>query len=73
MQHIIRELCITNARQLETQLDEAVQVAIDEAVARQRHGVLVTRHDTSNFTVGLSPDVPFGTTQEHDQRVSKGK
>jgi hypothetical protein len=51
-------------------LEQDLNTAVDEASrhARQdgRHGVLVTRHGHTTFTVAVSTRVPFGQTQEED-------
>lgn len=71
MQRIIARICINEAAQLGPQIDRAVHSAIEEALISQIHGVLVVRHDSYNFTVGLSSEVPFGTTRTLDQRGIK--
>ena len=55
----------TSRASMESQLDEAVAVAMAKALREGRRGILVTQHDGSSFTVDLSHDVPFGLTREH--------
>jgi len=62
--HYAVKVRITQRRQLENQLDLAVDAAIREALNRPGRGVLVTRHDHQTFTVELSPEVPQGTITE---------
>lgn len=62
-------LMITKREDLERQLDRAVNEAIREAQASPSRGILMTRHDHSNFIVELSADVPYGTTIERDLRA----
>ena len=62
--HYAVKVRITQRRQLENQLDLAVDAAIREALTRPGRGVLVTRHDHQTFTVELSPEVPQGTITE---------
>jgi hypothetical protein len=47
-------------------LDAAEKLARERALSAGRHGILVTRHGPTSFTVTLSPDVPYGITQERD-------
>jgi hypothetical protein len=47
-------------------LDAAEKWAQERAFREGRHGILVTRHGPTSFTVALSLDVPYGTTQELD-------
>jgi hypothetical protein len=55
---------IAQRRDLENQLDLAVDAAIREALNSPGRGVLVTRHDHKTFTVELSDEVPQGTITE---------
>lgn len=52
------------AQMIQEDLDSAVELARDEALKYGRHGILVTRLGLASFTVTLSADVPYGTTQE---------
>jgi hypothetical protein len=56
---------VTSRASMESELDEAVTFAMAKALCEGRRGILVTQHDGSCFTVGLSHDVPFGLTREH--------
>lgn len=47
-------------------LDAAEKLAQQWALTEGRHGILVTRHAPRSFTVTLSAEVPYGTTQERD-------
>jgi hypothetical protein len=47
-------------------LDAAEKLAREQALREVNHGILVTRHGPTSFTVNLSPDVPYGITQERD-------
>lgn len=62
--HYAVQVMITQRRELENQLDLAVDAAIREALNGPGHGVLVTRHDNKTFTVELSHEVPPGTISE---------
>ena len=58
------EITGTEARSVRAKLDDAITLA--ESVAHKEGccGVLVTRHDYGRFSVTISPEVPYGTTQE---------
>jgi hypothetical protein len=62
--HYAVKVRITQRRDLENQLDLAVDAAIREALNSPGLGVLVTRHDNKTFTVELSHEVPHGTISE---------
>jgi hypothetical protein len=47
-------------------LDAAEKSAQEQALKTGSHGILVTRHGSTSFTVTLSADVPYGITQERD-------
>jgi hypothetical protein len=51
---------------LAERLEVAEKLARERALRDGNHGVLVTRHGLTSFTVDLSPDVPYGTSQERD-------
>lgn len=52
---------------IQEDLDSAVQLASLQAMKDGLHGILVTRLGPTSFTVTLSSDVPYGTTQESCQ------
>lgn len=56
---------VSDRRNMDRRLDEAVAVARTRAMSEARQGILVTRHDYGSFTVALSDAVPFGLTREH--------
>jgi hypothetical protein len=45
-----------------------VEIAREHAVKESRHGILVTQHSYSSYTVAVSRDVPYGQTHERRQR-----
>ena len=47
-------------------LDAAEKLAQERALWEGSHGILVTRHGPTSFTVTVSADVPYGVTQERD-------
>lgn len=54
----------TDRVSMERRLDEAVAIAMNQAMHTGRRGILITRHSYDFFTVALSHDVPFGLTRE---------
>lgn len=67
MMQIVADFRIQHEAELYEKLDAAVAAAHGKRLAGRRQGVLVTRHDFDHFSVALSPDVPSGTTREHDE------
>jgi len=65
------KITVTDRRDLDKQLDIAVDKAVQHALRRPESGVLITRHDNQNMTVQLSTEVPFGTILERDLRLSR--
>jgi hypothetical protein len=47
-------------------LDAAEKLAQKAALREGIYGILVTRLGPTSFTVALSTEVPYGTTQERD-------
>lgn len=56
-----------NPQSIQEDLDAAVELARQQAMEERRNGILVTRLGTASFTVTLSDEVPYGTTQESCQ------
>jgi len=56
-------------RQIREDLNGAVNRAVTHAMQIGHHGVLVTQHSYTFYTVALSKDVPFGQTKE--QRLTE--
>ncbi|MCO4255925.1 hypothetical protein [Pseudarthrobacter cellobiosi] len=72
MQRIIADLLVRDPADKETQLTFALETAIQEAKVNKACGVLVTRHHYTQFTVALSPTVPYGQTYELDLSPNTG-
>ena len=49
---------------IQTDLNTAVDIVKIQAIQEGRHGILVTRHGPGNYTVAISPEVPYGRTLE---------
>jgi hypothetical protein len=65
------EITGTEAKSVRAQLDDAITLAESMARKEGRCGVLVTRQDYGRFSVTISPEVPYGTTQEAQDWASK--
>lgn len=65
--HKIADIEVQEKAGLNEKLDAAVAAAHSDPRAKGGMGVLITRHKLHHFTVTLSPNVPFGLTQEKDQ------
>lgn len=63
----VAEFRVETKTEMNQRLDAAIAAAHQTAFATGSHGVLVTRHDFSHFSVALSPEVPFGLTLERDK------
>jgi hypothetical protein len=61
---LVLEIEAETAALLAEELDAAVAVARARAMEENRHGILVTRHSPTLFTVAVSAEVPFGLTLE---------
>lgn len=59
-----------NPQSIQEDISAAVDIARQQAMKDGRHGILVTRLGPGSFTVTLSKNVPYGTTQESCQMVS---
>lgn len=54
----------SSATQLQEDLCAAVALVRLKAVEGAQHGILVTQHSYTEFTVTISEDVPYGVTME---------
>jgi hypothetical protein len=53
-----------NPESIQEDLNSADELARHQAMKDGQHGILVTRLGPASFTVTLSTEVPYGTTQE---------
>jgi hypothetical protein len=63
------EISGDNAHQIREDLNDAVNRAVGQAMTVGQHGVLVTQHSHTFYTVALSRDVPYGQT--HERRLGQ--
>ena len=61
---IVLEITANDPHTVENDLNTAVEIAREHAMKESRHGILVTRHSHTSYTVAVSRDVPYGLTQE---------
>lgn len=61
------EVRVTDAASLQDQLTAGVEIVQQQAISYGRHGVLITQHGYTAFTIAISPEVPYGETREHRQ------
>lgn len=61
---LVIDVNVDSPANLHDRLNAAVDAAREEAIKHGRHGILVTQHGYSSFTVAVSPEVPFGLTAE---------
>lgn len=61
---LVLEITAHDPRTIESNLTTAVEMARQHAILEGRHGILVTQHDYTRYTVAVSRDVPFGQTHE---------
>ncbi|WP_258074004.1 hypothetical protein [Arthrobacter sp. Y81] len=55
-----------DAHRRDEYLNAAVEAALQYATKEGRHGILVTRHGHTTFTVAVSGKVPYGQTWEEN-------
>ena len=63
---VVLEITAYDPDTVENDLNAAVDIAREHAMKENRHGILVTQHGHTSYTVAVSRDVPFGQT--HEQR-----
>ncbi|MET3350852.1 UNVERIFIED_ORG: hypothetical protein ABID57_002551 [Arthrobacter sp. UYEF1] len=55
---------------VENDLNTAVEMAREHAMTESRHGILVTQHSFTSYTVAVSRDVPYGQTHERREQTA---
>ncbi|MFK4296816.1 dissimilatory sulfite reductase (desulfoviridin) alpha/beta subunit [Arthrobacter sp. GAS37] len=61
---VVLEITAHDPDTIENDLNTAVEIAREHAVNERRHGILVTQHGFTRYTVAISRDVPYGETLE---------
>jgi hypothetical protein len=63
---LVLEITAHDPDTIENDLNTAVEIAREDAMKECRHGILVTQHGYTSYTVAVSRDVTYGQT--HEQR-----
>jgi hypothetical protein len=58
---------------IEDDLNTAVEIARTRAMEERRHGILVTQHGYTTYTVAVSRDVPYGQTHERREKPANSQ
>ena len=61
---VVLEVTAHDPHSVENDLNAAVEIAREHAMKERRHGILVTQHGYTSYTVAVSRDVPYGLTHE---------
>lgn len=61
---VVLEITAHDPDTVENDLNAAVEIAREQAMRESRHGILVTQHAYTSYTVAVSRDVPYGQTHE---------
>lgn len=61
---VVLEITAHDPDTIDHELNTAVEIVREHAVKERRHGILVTQHAYTRYTVAISRDVPYGQTLE---------
>lgn len=61
---VVLEVTAHDPGTLENDPNAAIEIAREHAVKECRHGILVTQHGHTSYTVAVNRDVPYGQTHE---------
>jgi hypothetical protein len=70
---IVLEITAHDPATIENDLNTAVDMAREHAMQERRHGILVTQHGYTSYTVAVSRDVPFGQTHERREQPANSQ
>jgi hypothetical protein len=65
---LVLEITAHDPDTIENDLNTAVDIARTHAMQECRHGILVTQHGYTSYTVAVSRDVPYGQTHERREK-----
>lgn len=65
---VVLEITAHDPDTMENNLNAAVEIAREQAMKECRHGILVTQHGYTSYTVAASHDVPYGQTRERREQ-----
>jgi hypothetical protein len=63
---LIADFVVSTPEERDYELGRALSTAKFKAAIYGKHGIVITLHDFSRFSVSLSPAVPFGDIHERD-------
>ncbi|VXB78116.1 conserved hypothetical protein [Arthrobacter sp. 9AX] len=61
---VVLEITAYDSHTVENDLNAAVDMVRQYAMQEGRHGIMVTQHGYTSYTVAVSRDVPYGQTHE---------
>lgn len=61
---LVLEITASDPDTVENDLNDAVEIAREYAMKERRHGILVTQHSYTAYTVAVTGSVPYGQTHE---------
>jgi hypothetical protein len=70
---VVLEINAHDPDTIENDLNTAVEIARTHAMQERRHGILVTQHGYTSYTVAVSRDVPFGQTHERREQPANSQ
>lgn len=70
---IVLEITAYDPETVENDLNAAVEIAREQAMKERRHGILVTQHGYTSYTVAVCRDVPYGQTRERREEPANSQ
>ncbi|KRE68670.1 hypothetical protein ASG92_02100 [Arthrobacter sp. Soil736] len=70
---VVLEITAHDPDTVENDLNAAVEIAREQAMKECRHGILVTQHGYTSYTVAVSRDVPYGQTHERREQPANSQ
>ncbi|MGO4806803.1 hypothetical protein AB4089_16940 [Arthrobacter sp. 2MCAF15] len=61
---LVLEITASDPDTVENDLNDAVEIAREHAMKDRRHGILVTQHSYTAYTVAVTASVPYEQTHE---------
>lgn len=69
----VLEIAAHDPDTVDNDLNTAVEIAREHAMKERRHGILVTQHGYTSYTVAVSSDVPYGQTHERREHPANSQ
>lgn len=70
---VVLEITAHDPNTIQNDLNAAVEIARDHAMKESRHGILVTQHGYTSYTVAVSGEVPYGQTHERREEPANSQ